>query len=175
MNPPAVRAFGNIRNPIGRDFDEVIHILWPEAYADEIVEQFRHTLATGEPYIVPERIEKRLDRGIREVYEWQINRIPLPDKDYGVVCYFRDISRQVEAREKIGESENLLRLATEAAELGIWHWYPEEDRIRWENERPYQILGRTHEDGPITANEFRREDLSPRRFTRISRGARPHD
>ncbi len=83
-----------------------------------MVQKFRHTLETGEPYIVPEHIGERLDRGTREIYEWQINRIPLPEGGYGVVCYFRDISRQVEAREAIAASEQRLRLATEAAQLG---------------------------------------------------------
>jgi len=27
----------------------------------------------------------------------QINRVPLPDGGHGVVCYFRDISRMVQA------------------------------------------------------------------------------
>jgi PAS domain S-box-containing protein len=161
MNPPALQMFGTIRDVIGRDFEEVIHIVWPKAYADEIVARFRHTLDTAEPYMVPERIETRLDRGVREVYEWQISRIPLPEGGYGVVCYFREISRQVEARETIKESEKLLRLATDAAELGIWHYYPHEDRVRWENERPYEIFGRTHEDGPISMAEFREKVCHP--------------
>ena len=55
LNPTARNAFGNIPNLEGRDFEEAIRILWPSGYADEIVAQFRHTLETGEPYIVPER------------------------------------------------------------------------------------------------------------------------
>ena len=40
---------------------------------------FRRTLETGEPHIVPERIEERLrPPSSRSIYEWQINRIPLP-------------------------------------------------------------------------------------------------
>ena len=161
INPPAMRVFGHVQNPVGRDFDEVIHILWPAEFADEIVERFRHTLATGEPYVEPERIEARLDRGIREVYEWQINRITLPEGAYGVVCYFRDISRQVRAREEIKESEKKLRLATEAAELGIWHWYPDEDRATWDNDRCYEIFGRSREEGPISAAEFDEKIVHP--------------
>jgi PAS domain S-box-containing protein len=161
MNPTGVEIFGNIRNLVGRDFDEVIHILWPKGYADEIVERFRHTLTTGDPYVVPERVEKRLDRGVQEIYEWQINRIPLPDAGHGVVCYLRDISRQVLARQAIAESEKQLRLATEAAELGIWHWYPDEDRATWENDRLYEILGRTPEDGPLGAKEFTAKIVHP--------------
>ncbi len=161
VNPTAQPVFGNIADLIGRDFDEVIHILWPKEYADEIVKRFRHTLVTGEPYVVPEWTEKRLDRGAIEYYEWRINRIPLPEGRFGVVCYFRDISRQVLAREAIAASEQRLRLATEAAELGIWHWYPEQDRVTWENDRPYQVFGRTHEQGPISAAEFRANFCHP--------------
>jgi len=161
MNPPALRAFGNIQGLIGSDFGEVIHKRWPRAYADEIVQRFRHTLETGEPYVVPERIEERLDSGAREVYEWQISRIALPDGDYGVVCYFRNITQQVDVRDAIAGSEERLRLATEAADLGIWQWYPDEDRIVWENDRIYDIFSRTREDGPITGTEFRARVCHP--------------
>src|SRR6202167_4093892 len=161
VNPTALPVFGSVANLIGRDFDEVIHILWPKGHADEIVRRFRQTLKTGEPYVVPEWTEKRLDRGAIEYYEWRITRIPLPAGQFGVVCYFRDISRQVLAREAIAASEQRLRLATEAAELGIWHWYPEEDRVTWENERPYEVFARTHEQGPISAAEFRAKFCHP--------------
>ena len=111
VNPMALPTFGNIPDLIGRDFDEVIHILWSKEYADEIVRLFRRTLETGEPYFTPERIEERLDSGVTEYYEWQINRIPLPEGRYGVVCYFRDISAQVFARQ---ERERLLAAEREA-------------------------------------------------------------
>ena len=100
VNPTALPVFGDIPDLVGRDFDEVIHILWPEDYADEVVRLFRHTLETGEPYVTPEHIEERRDRKVREYYEWRINRIPLPEGRYGVVCYFRDISAHVRARQQ---------------------------------------------------------------------------
>jgi PAS domain S-box-containing protein len=115
VNPTALPAFGNIPDLIGRDFNEVTHVLWSQKYANEIVARFRHTLETGEPYFVPEWIEERRDRGVIEYYEWQINRIPLPDGRYGVVCYFRDISAQVFARQVIAESESRFRLIVESA------------------------------------------------------------
>ncbi|MDZ8104932.1 MAG: PAS domain S-box protein [Nostoc sp. DedQUE12a] len=115
VNPTALPVFGDIPDLIGRDFEEVMHILWSPAYADEVVQQYRHTLETGEPYFVPERIEERRDRGVIEYYEWRINRIPLPEGRYGVVCYFRDISTQVLARIAIAESESRFRLMVESA------------------------------------------------------------
>jgi len=105
-NPIALPVFGQIRNLIGRDFDEVLHVLWPKAYADEVVALFRHTLNTGEAHIEPERVEERLDRGVNEFYEWQINRIPLPGNRHGVVCYFRDISKVVMVREALREADS---------------------------------------------------------------------
>ncbi len=106
VNPVARPTFGDIPDLIGRDFDEVIHVLWPKAYADEIVALFRRTLQTGEAHVVPERIEQRRDRGITEYYEWRISRIPLPEDRTGVVCYFRDISRSVLAREALREADS---------------------------------------------------------------------
>ena len=44
-----------------------------------------------------------------EFYEWRIDRIPVPDGGYGVVCYFRDISPQVRARAAIADSEERYR------------------------------------------------------------------
>jgi PAS domain S-box-containing protein len=105
VNKTALPAFENIASPIGRDFSEVMHMLAPQAYADEIVERFRHTLETGEPYIVPEHIEERLDGGTPRFYEWQINRIPLANGRYGVVCYFRDISAQVRTRQALTNAD----------------------------------------------------------------------
>ncbi|MBV9120773.1 MAG: PAS domain-containing protein [Chloroflexi bacterium] len=104
VNPTALPVFG-IADLVGRDFGEVMHILWPKPYADEVVQRFRHTLQTGEPYATPERTEKRLDSGVTEYYEWQIHRIPLPDGSYGVVCYFRDISRHVLAKQALEEGD----------------------------------------------------------------------
>ncbi len=101
VNPLARAMFGDIPALMGRDFAEVIHILWPQAYADELVQRFRHTLETGEAYAVPERMERRRDRGVIEYYEWRINRIALPEGRYGVVCYFRDIAEQVLSRARL--------------------------------------------------------------------------
>jgi len=100
-NPTAVAAFGDIPDLIGRDFWEVIPSLSPQPMADEIVDRFKRTLETGEPYFSSEHVQQRLDRGMTEYYEWQINRMPLPDGRYGVVCYFRDVSAHVLARARL--------------------------------------------------------------------------
>ncbi len=80
MNPVALQAFGDVPGGvIGRDVAEVMHILWEEDDADEIVRDFRHTLATGEPHVAPELVARRHDRGVIDYYEWRLDRITLPD------------------------------------------------------------------------------------------------
>jgi signal transduction histidine kinase len=98
VNPAARPTFRNVGEPLGRDFDELIHAMRPQAYADDLVRLFRHTLNTGEPYVASEKVEELSDSGPAEHYDWQISRIPLPDGRHGVVCYFRNVSAHVRAR-----------------------------------------------------------------------------
>jgi PAS domain S-box-containing protein len=116
VNPIALPVFGDIPDLVGRDFDDVMHILWPTDYADQIVRLFRHTLRTGEPYATPEQSEHRRDRNVTEYYEWQINRIALPDGRFGVVCYFRDISLHVQARKALEDARRQAEDAKRVAE-----------------------------------------------------------
>ncbi len=109
VNPYALPAFGNIPNLIGRSFGDVMHMLWPTPKADEIIQQFRHTLETGESIVVAEMIEQRVDLEATEYYAWEIHRIPLPNSKLGVVCYFQDISQRVLAQQAIIESEDRYR------------------------------------------------------------------
>lgn len=84
------KVFAGVRPLIGRDFTEVLRIVWSEPFASEAIARFRHTLETGESYGVPNTTELRGDKDIIESYDWKIERIPLPDGSHGVVCYFFD-------------------------------------------------------------------------------------
>jgi PAS domain S-box-containing protein len=115
INPVARPVFGNIPGGlINRDFGEVLHILWGEDFANDLIRIFRKTLETGESYVVPELMQRRADRGTIEYYEWRVDRMPLPDGTHGVVCYFRDISTQILARAAVEESEKRLRFVMES-------------------------------------------------------------
>lgn len=84
------KAFRNVRPVIGRDYGEVMHILWPGEVAEQIIAVFRHTLETGEPYFSPQFTNRRKDVPEVESYEWELRRMILPDGDYGVICYYFD-------------------------------------------------------------------------------------
>ena len=120
VNPVAMPHFGEIPGGVvGRDFDEIIHLLLEKSAADEVVEIFRHTLQTGEPHLTAERADFRIDRGVTEYYEWHVDRITLPDGRYGLVCYFRDISAHVHIRQALTDADRKKDefLATLAHEL----------------------------------------------------------
>ncbi len=117
VNPVAAPAFGAITGGlIGRDFAEIVHLLWNRPYAEEILRVFRGTLDTGIPFDASERLEQRRDRGSEECYEWRVDRILMPDGRFGLVCYFRDITRYMQAQASLARHAEDLRRANEELE-----------------------------------------------------------
>ncbi len=155
----AQKVFETIHPLLGRDFTDILRTLWPEPFASEAISRFRHTLDTGEPYTAPSTIERRVDISVVEAYDWRIERITLPDGRYGVVCYFYDLSERQQWEATLRGSEERLRLATNAAELGIWTWHPEGDGVAWENDRPYEIFALDRSEPPVTVARFKADFL----------------
>ncbi len=108
----AEKTFENIEPLIGRDFAEILRIVWTEPFASEAIGHFRDTLETGEPYISL-TTNQRANIDAVEAYDWRIERIELPDGQYGVVCYFYDLSERNSYEERlkllIDEKEMLAR------------------------------------------------------------------
>ena len=59
----------------------------------------------------------------------------------------------------LSESEQRMRLASSAAQLGVFEWDVPNDTAYWENDRMYEIFGRRREDGPLSYEEFLGEVL----------------
>ena len=133
--------FGGIDPLIGSRLVDVIHRVWPPETADEIVRRFQHTLETGEPHVASNFSEVRYDRHVREYYDWQINRIALPDGQFGVVCYFIDISARVLAEQDLRASEVRYRRLFESAVDGILIIDKTTGRISSANPYIIQLLG----------------------------------
>jgi PAS domain S-box-containing protein len=141
----AQKVFQNVRPLLGRDFADVLRRIWPEPFAGEAIDLFRHTLETGKPYHAPSTIERRRDSGELEAYDWKIERLMLPDGRWGVVCHFYDLSERQRYEESQRESEarfhtladNISQLAWMADERGGFFWY---------NQRWFDYTGTTLEE-----------------------------
>lgn len=97
VNPTALPIFANIHPLIGRSLTEILFIMWPKRIATPMAARFRHTLQTGDPYESPPFNERRKDNKVREDYEWQLQRIVLPNGEHGVVCFFNNITERIKA------------------------------------------------------------------------------
>ena len=65
------------------------------------------------------------------------------------------------AEAALRESEARVRLATDAAELGIWIWHIADDRVSWENDRLYDIFALPRDAPPINAAAFQKDFAHP--------------
>lgn len=191
VNAIAAPVFGSVDPLIGRDFDEVMRILWGEAVGARCADIFRHTLATGERYVSPSFVEQRFDLGTQQAFEWETQRVTLGTGRHSVVCYFNEVTQRLRAERALRESEERMRLAVQATSVGIWEWQVDSDRMHWNNEM-FQIYGlEATDDGNVAYADWRaavlpedraaqeaalREALyseAPRR--RVFRIARRHD
>lgn len=106
-------AFAGIEPLIGRDFAEIIHILWNDPFASELIERFRLTLATGESHISTSMVERRHNIDRIESYDWRIDRIALPDGTLGLVCHFYDLSErtalEAQLKQALTDKDILMR------------------------------------------------------------------
>lgn len=119
MSPSSQKVFSNIDPLIGRDFAEILRILWDESTASKIIERFRNTLSTGEPYHSYLITEQRRNISDIESYDWTIERIALPDGTFGVVCYFYDLTDFKNTEEALRESEEKYRVLFESIDEGF--------------------------------------------------------
>ena len=83
----------------------------------------------------------------------------------GTLLHYRsfviDSTERRRAVAALRESEERLRLATSAADLGIFEWDVPSDVARWENDRMYEVFGRNRAEGPIGRDAFYAEALEP--------------
>ena len=108
VNPVALPAFGSIPDLVGRDYYELLHQVREPDYAAEVLRIFRHTLATGESHHATEQVRSRGGGASNECYEWHVERIPMPEGGHGVVCYFRNVSVEAQARAALQEARDHL-------------------------------------------------------------------
>jgi PAS domain S-box-containing protein len=147
-------AFQNVQPLLGHDFVDAMRTIWPEPFATEAIDRFRHTLKTGESYVAPSLTHRRKDVDSVESYEWQIHRCTLPDGSFGVVCHFYNSTELRRAEEKIRRQAALIRAVNDSTSELIF-LKDRSNRLTYANAATLQAMGMT-EDKAIGSLEQER-------------------
>ena len=105
VSSAAQKVFSDVRSLLGHDVEDVLLRVWAEPFVSEVLRHVRHTLQTGESYAALNNSSLPQDIHQLETYDWKIERITLPDGQFGVVCYFYDITKRMRAEDAFRESE----------------------------------------------------------------------
>jgi PAS domain S-box-containing protein len=145
-------------NALGSLYHDVFHEAWDLVKADLEACLYRGETAVRDNMFIP-----ILLNGVLEDHYFSYSLIPIYENGSigGVYDAFRNVTEFVVGARKLRESETRLKLATEVAKLGVFVWDAVEDSGSWENERMYEIFGRTPEDGPVNGAAFINEIVHP--------------
>jgi PAS domain S-box-containing protein len=105
VNSQSRAVFAAAEPVIGRDFTEVMQVLWGPELGSSLAAIFRHTLETGERYVSTDFTAARHDLGVQQSYEWETRRLTLPNGRHGVVCYYTDTTTQRDMEAALRASE----------------------------------------------------------------------
>ncbi|NOU07366.1 MAG: PAS domain S-box protein [Hyphomicrobiaceae bacterium] len=109
VNRLAAPFFASVKPLHGRDFGEVLNIIWGPTVGLELASIFKHTLETGDRYSSAAFTARRTDIGVEQSYDWEVQRVTLADGNLGVVCYFNDVTARRNADADSAEREAHVR------------------------------------------------------------------
>ncbi|MGX4640153.1 PAS domain S-box protein [Massilia sp. SYSU DXS3249] len=141
----------------GMRLEDLIH---PEDLPDNL-ELLGRMLANGEPF----EVENRYLRPDGSVV-W-VAKIVAPVVEPGasmpssVIANVVDISRRKEAEIQLRANAERLRLALDAAKLGIWSWDVADENPVWENDRLYEMVGLVRGSAPVDTVRLLAELIHP--------------
>ena len=72
-----------------------------------------------------------------------------------------DVTSRKNAEAALADSEARVWIAATGAALGVFEWDPDTDHAIWENDRIYEIFGRSRADGPVSKRRFVNDYLHP--------------
>ena len=140
----AVETFGDLPGLIGSDLGESLRKIWHPRFADAATEAFRRALETGRPFASKQTVERRVDRGVTEAYDWRLERLVLPDGRHGVVCYYYELTERHRLEGLLRQREEELRRLNVSLERKVVE--------RTQELRDSEVrFGRAFADGPVAA------------------------
>jgi len=143
---------------LGGLYRDVFHEAWDLVSADLEACLYQGKTAVRDNMFIP-----ILFNGVLEAHYWSYSLIPVYESGRirGIYDAFRNTTETVVGARKLRASEARLKLATEVASLGVFVWDTTEDRGSWENDRMFEIFGRTREQGPVDGAAFLNEVVHP--------------
>jgi diguanylate cyclase (GGDEF)-like protein/PAS domain S-box-containing protein len=142
-NPAAERMFGWSEAEVLNTATSIV----PEHLKAE-TEAMRLRTMAGESMIIEETQRQARDGRLIDV---NMTIAPIHDAHgvaNGTMVTISDISRRKEAEAALRESEAHLRLAMEAAQMGMWYWECETDRFHY-SDGLAQLFGRTVDSATV--------------------------
>jgi PAS domain S-box-containing protein len=143
---------------LGGLYREVFHEAWDLVGGDLEACLYRGETAVRDHMFIP-----ILFNGVLEDHYWSYSLIPIYENGRigGVYDAFRNMTETVVGAQRLRDSEARLKLATEVAKLGVFVWNTVEDSGSWENDRIYEIFGRSREQGMVNGEDFLRDVVHP--------------
>jgi PAS domain S-box-containing protein len=143
---------------IGRTVSEVLPELGPQ-----LEPIFRNVIEHRQP-VVEVEVRGASPHKPGEECAWLVSYLPFEGPDgsilglHGVV---QDVTERKRTETAALEAADRLNIATSAAQLGVFAWSVSNNYTSWENQRVYEIFGRTREEGSLGETEFFGKVLYP--------------
>jgi PAS domain S-box-containing protein len=143
---------------LGGFYRDVFHEAWDLVGADLEACFYRGETAVRDNMFIP-----ILLNGVLEDHYWSYSLIPVYENGRigGVYDAFRNMTSTVVGAQRLRQSETRLKLATEVAKLGVFVWDTVQDKGSWENDRMYEIFGRSPGEDAGSGVEFLRDIVHP--------------
>ncbi len=150
-------------------------------------ERWRQGFALDELYLELDLLQRCVQACVREYFAGAQSRVSQAATHEAIERFFSDAIRgaigQFQAHQDrrvndaMGQrdlavkrqrnSDERLRMAAEAAGLGIFEWDPETDGAVWENDRMYQITGQPRTEGALNIGDFIERVVHPDDAARV--------
>ena len=143
---------------LGALYRDVFREAWDLVSADLEACLYRGETAVRDNMFIPILLNGVL---VNQYFSYSLIPVYENGRIRGIYDAFRNMTETVMGARRLRESEARLKLATEVAKLGVFVWETAEDRGSWENDRMYEIFGRTRDEGPVNGAAFLNEVVHP--------------